>query len=716
MSEVRHRAAPEETPEAASDSLGGDRLQHTTKSDRKPMPAAEARALAAKLARAGLATFPISLSWNTEKGSVDKRPLTSDGFHAASSDPEEVERVFLAAKLGPRQHWGVGVWPGPGGYIVLDVDVKNGATGLTDLKELEDELGELPQATRVDTASGGYHFWFRRPVDGEIIGNKSLAPGVEIRCDKGYVVAPGVTSMWGDWKFDPTTPKFAETPPLPPKWAERLLAIQRGEAGDREPIPDRLTPGSRHDNLVRLAGAMRRQGAEYEEILPALEAMNERRGAPPHPQSKLEGIARDIPARYTPEPNLDIRLLLPGRNDEEQSTPLPFLTLAELAAKVDAAGPRRYLIRGIWPAGVYGVHAAEAKAQKTWNVGDLAVSVASGTPWLDHFPIDDAGPVVIFAGEGGEASAVRRLRAICDSRGLRAEDLDIHVCVRAPHLKDDEHMAAFAEKVAEVEPKLIVLDPFYLSAVGAKGGDLYGMGELLERAQIVSETYAAALVVVTHFNRGNRSGTNRITGAGPAEWARVVIGADVKSRHLDPDTKATTVLTALDVIGGEVPESAFRLKRVICADDPDDLNSPLRYSVEVIEDDDQGQGADDDMPPARRKLLEAVDAIGQQGATGRELVDWIADKYGHGLYRQTVSTELNTAQADGLVDSLSEPGKATIWFPPGGVSGGVVTTPTRHLPTGETRGVSSSSSHIETTTPPTPQKQAFDLSPEEISR
>jgi len=150
---------------------------------------------------------------------------------------------------------------------------------------------------------------------------------------------------------------------------------------------------------------------------------------------------------------------------------------------VDAAGPRRYLVRGVWPAGSYGVHAAEMKAQKTWNALDLAVSVASGTSWLGAFPIDDPGPVLVFAGEGGEAAIVRRLRAICASRGLTAETLPIVVCSRAPHLSDVEHLGLVAEQLTATRPRLVILDPLYLAARGASGSDLYAMGAVLERVQ-----------------------------------------------------------------------------------------------------------------------------------------------------------------------------------------------------------------------------------------
>jgi hypothetical protein len=112
---------------------------------------------------------------------------------------------------------------------------------------------------------------------------------------------------------------------------------------------------------------------------------------------------------------------------------LEFHTLPELRKRTADQGPRRWLIRGLWPAGTYGVHAAEQKAQKTWNSFDLAVSVASGTPWLGKFPIDDPGPVIIFAGEGGEGDVLRRLDGIATDRDLTTDELQIAICAKAPH-------------------------------------------------------------------------------------------------------------------------------------------------------------------------------------------------------------------------------------------------------------------------------------------
>src|SRR5580692_8649921 len=113
---------------------------------------------------------------------------------------------------------------------------------------------------------------------------------------------------------------------------------------------------------------------------------------------------------------------------------LPIESLAELLAQVDAAPSPNYLIRPYIAVGDHGMLAAEVKAGKTWAMTDLAVSVASGTPWLGIFQADTTGPVLLFAGEGGRRKIARRFRAVCDSRGLDPTDLPIRVSVRVPHL------------------------------------------------------------------------------------------------------------------------------------------------------------------------------------------------------------------------------------------------------------------------------------------
>jgi hypothetical protein len=598
----------------------------------------------------------------------------------------------------------IGIDCGKSKLVVVDLDVKDGKDGPGEWKKLTDGKA-VPATFYVRTPSGGWHLWFRDPDSKYNLSADKVAPGVDIRAVGGLVVAPGSDGY--TW--------LAEAP----------LSLD-----DVPAMPDGIIPTSNGGGTTGHWKKLDRDMLEPQDraALEALEAIGghspylsdghiavTRPGKVAGASASIGHIGPGIAKVFTPNwPPLKDQAVydadqLVGLAQPQATTQpaLEFATLADLCARVDGAGPRQWLIRGIWPGGAYGVHAAEMKAQKTWNALDLAVSVASGTPWLDHYPVDDTGPVVIFAGEGGAASIVRRLRAICASRGLHAEDLPITICMRAPHLSDLAHMIAFREHVEALRPKLVELDPLYLAMGGADGKDLYAMGQLLERPQILCDQLGASFIVVTHFNRGQRTGAARITGAGPAEWGRVLIGAEVLSKHTDSATKATTVLSKLDILGGEVPDQAFRVKRVIAAEDPDDLDSPLTYSVKV-DDGEIDDGNETKMPPARRKLLEAVRAVAAtEPQTGGQLVDWIAATHGHGLTRQTTSTELNALLKDGLVDRIEQPGREALWTTPSEGVSGVVADTTRQLTTGDSEGVVAVVAHKATATPDTPDDTPF---------
>lgn len=69
------------------------------------------------------------------------------------------------------------------------------------------------------------------------------------------------------------------------------------------------------------------------------------------------------------------------------------------------------------------------------------------------------------------------------------------------------------------------------------------------------------------------------------------------------------------------------------------------------------------MPPARAKLLGVLRAADGRPLTVREIVDRVAAEHGHGLGRQTVSTELNALAAAGLADRLDHgTGRAAEWI------------------------------------------------------
>ena len=74
---------------------------------------------------------------------------------------------------------------------VLDIDVGKG--GDDSLIELEKKHGPLVQTDypgRVLTGSGGYHYYYKYPKEFDCNNKTGIVPGIDIRAEGGYVVAP----------------------------------------------------------------------------------------------------------------------------------------------------------------------------------------------------------------------------------------------------------------------------------------------------------------------------------------------------------------------------------------------------------------------------------------------------------------------------------------------------------------------------------------------
>lgn len=230
----------------------------------------------------------------------------------------------------------------------------------------------------------------------------------------------------------------------------------------------------------------------------------------------------------------------------------------------------------------YGVFAAEAKAGKTWASMDLALAVANGGSWLGRFDCSQ-GSVVYFCGEGSPGNTLRRHNAICDFYDYRNDEA-ISYAHRVPHFGDIDHLTVLHEIIDERRPALVVIDPAYLAARGTNHTSIFDTGEVLENVQEVVQSVNAALCVVHHWNRGGRGkGQDRMSGAGWDAWGRYLINMSRGKPVTDSETGRSVVSLGFTASGGEVSVEDWSLSREIWADDPDDINSPLHYSVQNIE-------------------------------------------------------------------------------------------------------------------------------------
>jgi hypothetical protein len=173
------------------------------------------------------------------------------GCKDASSDPN-------STRSWP-EGCNVGIATG-GGLVVLDVDGDDGADSL---HELERRHGELPPTVSAVTGGGGQHFYFGSRAIRNSAGK--LGPGLDVRGEGGYVVAPPSVHPSGR-RYEWDNPPWHGAPAPLPGWLERLLG-ERENGRARPPSEWRalarngVAQGARNDACAphgALAGARRR--------------------------------------------------------------------------------------------------------------------------------------------------------------------------------------------------------------------------------------------------------------------------------------------------------------------------------------------------------------------------------------------------------------------------------------------------------------------------
>jgi hypothetical protein len=191
---------------------------------------------------------------------------------------------------------------------------------------------------------------------------------------------------------------------------------------------------------------------------------------------------------------------------------LPVVRAADLD-EPDQAG--RWLIETLWPRAGVGIIGGAPKCGKSWLGLDLAVSVASGTPCLDTFPVAASGGVLVYMAEDAAPVVRERLAGICAHRGLDLGALDVGV-ITAPSVRLDlpRDQNRLQETVRRHAPRLLLLDPFVrLHRVNEnQAGDVSAVLGYLRELQ---RAHDLALVVVHHARKnGGPTGGQSLRGSG----------------------------------------------------------------------------------------------------------------------------------------------------------------------------------------------------------
>lgn len=224
-------------------------------------------------------------------------PEGMGGFHQSTTDMAKIERWWAAypdANIGTPTGAHTDAMTGQPNahpFDVLDIDVDKG--GLESIRVLMEANQKLPDTACQITGTNGFHYCFQASA-GLRNSAGDIAPGIDVRATGGYIVlAPSIHPDTGkpyEWQVPLLSPEGI--PQFTP-WPEWLATVVResqrkragGEAGARIP------KGIQEAALMRLAGAMRRQGSTEPEILAAITVVSQERCDPPVKERDLERMA-----------------------------------------------------------------------------------------------------------------------------------------------------------------------------------------------------------------------------------------------------------------------------------------------------------------------------------------------------------------------------------------------------------------------------------------
>lgn len=224
-----------------------------------------------------------------------KAPLTLHGCKDATKDPTLIQHWW---QKWPQANVAIACGKVSGNLVVLDID---GAEGAISLKELEATHGRLP-STPLSMTGKGKHYFFKSALP--LKNRVRLIPGIDIRTDHGYVIAPPSIHPNG-WRYSwQPGAGINQCPVQPaPTWLLRLAAMDMNpHPSGRHPshwqklISSGAPTGQRNQSLAELAGHLLRRNIDSYVVLEICQIWNTAKNQPPLPASEVFRTVESIAA------------------------------------------------------------------------------------------------------------------------------------------------------------------------------------------------------------------------------------------------------------------------------------------------------------------------------------------------------------------------------------------------------------------------------------
>jgi hypothetical protein len=247
-------------------------------------------------AKLGLAILPLHIPirrdgqlvcscGRSDCSSPGKHPIgrvAPQGSRNATKDGEKIGQWFGGRLIN------VGIATGvASGIFVLDIDPRH--EGDDALDDLETKYGPLPLTWRFLTGGGGEHIVFRLPSISVANSAGKIGPGIDVRGDGGYIVAPPSLHMSGR-PYAISVDHHPDEVPLAdaPEWLLKIVIAGPSTPTNaasrlawREVTRNAVPEGQRNQTIARLAGLLLTRGVDPHVTLDLMLGFNTIRCAPP---------------------------------------------------------------------------------------------------------------------------------------------------------------------------------------------------------------------------------------------------------------------------------------------------------------------------------------------------------------------------------------------------------------------------------------------------
>jgi hypothetical protein len=440
----------------------------------------------------------------------EKVPIGGRGHLDASIDPAQITAWWRAT---PQANIGVAV--APSNLVVLDVDTAEGKPGLASLREID---AHIPDTKTARTGRGGYHGVFVRPPDMPPQRRIGFKPGLDLLGDGYFVAAPSVLSNGTQYRWE------RSVPPAPlPQVLRDIAAAPRTQARV-EATGGAIIEGNRNNSLFALGCALRDTGIGAEALSRALDAENRLRFKPPVDDFELGTIVNSV--LNSVEVRRDVALgAVVQQTVRDIFAPAPTRRSALLSEVVRTPVPPMTFYSTGFPAldklmsgGFATRHfcglIAPPSTGKSALVGHWLLLLAKRRPVLHvstelprwELMIRYAAHEMKFAWVNGVKGVVKQDTMVSALEGLNirvlgCDDLDRNDplgCI-------EEEVKLMAAENNGVAP-IVAIDYIQNMATGASTETRFKVGELAQRARVISQVYDTVVLGVFSTQRTGYQG------------------------------------------------------------------------------------------------------------------------------------------------------------------------------------------------------------------